>query len=114
VARFRGNKGGYLVTTNGCFLGIHSKKVSSLRSVQRLYISDPSGSAESLEFGSYQSCSGFRIELRVGVKDSSGILRVELSGFRDEPVKPVGSAGGPGPWRLKTRFAVSSMTPLVE
>jgi hypothetical protein len=40
VVLFRGNKGGYLVTTNGCFLGIHSEKVSSLWSVPRLYISD--------------------------------------------------------------------------
>jgi hypothetical protein len=40
VVLFRGNKGGYLVTTNGCFLGISSEKVSSLRSVPRLYISD--------------------------------------------------------------------------
>jgi hypothetical protein len=47
------------------------EKVSSLPSVQKSYISDPSGTAESLEFGSYQGCSGFRIELRVGVEESS-------------------------------------------
>jgi hypothetical protein len=49
VVLFRGNKGGYLVTTNGCFLGIRSEKVSSLLSVPRLYtcISD-NGAAEEL------------------------------------------------------------------
>jgi hypothetical protein len=40
VVLFQGNKGGYLVTTNGHFLGIRSEKVSSLRSGPRLYISD--------------------------------------------------------------------------
>jgi hypothetical protein len=40
AACFRGNKGGYLETTDGCFLGIRSKKGSSLPSVQRSYISD--------------------------------------------------------------------------
>jgi hypothetical protein len=30
AACFQGNKGGYLVTTTGCFLGIRSKKGSSL------------------------------------------------------------------------------------
>jgi hypothetical protein len=30
AARFRGNKGGYLETTDGCFLGIRSKKEPSL------------------------------------------------------------------------------------
>jgi hypothetical protein len=53
------------------------EKVSSLPSAQRLYILDPSGRAQSLEFGSYQGCSGFRIELRVGVEESKEILRVE-------------------------------------
>jgi hypothetical protein len=53
------------------------EKVSSLSSAQRLYISDPSGRAESVEFGSYQGCSGLRIELRVGVEESSEMLRVE-------------------------------------
>jgi hypothetical protein len=49
VILFRGNRGGYLVTTNGCFLGIRSKKVSSLRSAPRLYISDnEQSSAEEL------------------------------------------------------------------
>jgi hypothetical protein len=34
VARFRGNKGGYLVTTNGCFLGIRSEKGSAFSTVR--------------------------------------------------------------------------------
>jgi hypothetical protein len=39
---------------------------------------------ESPEFGSYQGCSGFRIELRVGVEESSG---KRLSGGGDSVVR---------------------------
>jgi hypothetical protein len=74
VARFRGNKGGYLITSLESIPRkvLLYEKLSSLPSAQRLYISDPSGRAESLELG-----SGFRIELLVGVQESSEILRVE-------------------------------------
>jgi hypothetical protein len=52
VVLFRGKKGGYLVTTNGCFLGIRSEAVSSLWSGPRLFISDneaPEGTCSSAE-----------------------------------------------------------------
>jgi hypothetical protein len=39
---------------------------------------------ESLEFSSYQCCSGFRIELRVGIEESSG---KRLSGGCDSVVR---------------------------
>jgi hypothetical protein len=39
---------------------------------------------ESVEFGRYQGCRGFRIELRVGVEESSG---KRLSGSRDSAVE---------------------------
>jgi hypothetical protein len=39
---------------------------------------------ESPEFGSYQGCHGFRIELRVGVEESSG---KRLSGGCDSVVR---------------------------
>jgi hypothetical protein len=39
---------------------------------------------KSVEFGSYQGCRGFRIELRVGVEESSG---KRLSGSGDSAVR---------------------------
>jgi hypothetical protein len=71
VVLFWGSKDHYMVMTNGCFLGICSEKMSSLRSGPRLYISD----SEAAENSS---------------------LAQELV---DGQWEPVGSAGGPGPWR---------------